>query len=363
MKVLFVCNTAYQVLVASWIKYCNYNGCDCDIIISDHMNGYKTLKHNAEKVGLFKNVYNVESKNYVYNKDGFFLFVFKRVLYRFFPKTVFKKTINNEKYDILYISNFDIYNILIFNVLKKRNENLELNVFEDGISTYGLKSKDFYEYFKPSKSFIVRIIRDYGFIRKTFYNNVSAMKVFEPELCEWNPNCRIDKLDRLNPEDTVFKKIVNTIFDYYSIEDKYEEKFIFFEESFFADSEWNEDVKLVEKIADIVGKENLLIKTHPRNPVNRFKDLGYKTNTNTSVPWEVIALNINVADKVLLTISSTSAIAPAKFFNIRENSFSLMNCIENTPELLNGNFLPTVKKFFDYYNVYITNNINEISNI
>ena len=43
-----------------------------------------------------------------------------------------------------------------------------------------------------------------------------------------------------------------------------------------ADDGYNvNDVEIVEKIASIVGKEKLFVKTHPRNPENRFEKLGY----------------------------------------------------------------------------------------
>lgn len=51
------------------------------------------------------------------------------------------------------------------------------------------------------------------------------------------------------------------------------------------------DVELIEALADKVGKQNMMVKIHPRNPVNRFEKLGYKTNHNTAIPWEVIVMN------------------------------------------------------------------------
>lgn len=48
---LFVCNSVYQVLVAMWIKYIYHQREVSDLIISDHMNGAKTLTENIKKNG------------------------------------------------------------------------------------------------------------------------------------------------------------------------------------------------------------------------------------------------------------------------------------------------------------------------
>lgn len=62
-------------------------------------------------------------------------------------------------------------------------------------------------------------------------------------------------------------------------------------------------------MAAIYGKDNIMIKVHPRNRENRFKMLGYNTNTDLTIPWEVIALNIDGLDnKVLATMTSTALI-------------------------------------------------------
>ena len=58
---LFVCNSVYQVLVAMWIKYIYHQREVSDLIISDHMNGAKTLTENIKKTGIFDQVYYVES--------------------------------------------------------------------------------------------------------------------------------------------------------------------------------------------------------------------------------------------------------------------------------------------------------------
>ena len=86
---------------------------------------------------------------------------------------------------------------------------------------------------------------------------------------------------------------------------------------------------MVNKIAEVVGKENIFVKIHPRNKVNRFQKLGYVTNQNTEIPWEIIALNIPISEKVLLTIASGSALTSlVNMSSVPKKIVMLMNCKE-----------------------------------
>ena len=62
-------------------------------------------------------------------------------------------------------------------------------------------------------------------------------------------------------------------------------------------------------IADIVGKDNLLIKTHPRDTRTLYVDNGFNVDENSSVPWEAIQLSGKFDDKVFMTINSGSVLS------------------------------------------------------
>ena len=85
---------------------------------------------------------------------------------------------------------------------------------------------------------------------------------------------------------------------------------VFFEESYPCDGVDIGDVALLDRVAKLVGKENVLVKTHPRNQVNRFALAGYRTNQDPSVPWELVALNHSFAGTVFLTVGSSAATNP-----------------------------------------------------
>lgn len=344
---LILCNSVYQVFVALWLKHNMLSEENSDIIISDHMNGYDLIAESIKKTGLFKTVYTVKSKHFVFGSYEYSSQL-QKFFYRTFPKKELYKFIKlKTKYDSFYFSNLDEFSELIYDVLKRRNNKMKVNIYTDGIST---QSKLFEGYYNDTDIPKTKKYKFFALIsgKKYIYGNINKFLVFEPDLMEWDPKCKVVKINPVSKDET-FLNIVNQVFEYENIEDEYNEKYIFFEESFYADSGYMEDVELIEKLAEIVGKENLLIKIHPRNPKNRFKELGYKTNKNTSVPWEVIAMNIDLSDKKLISIASSSILNPKQVLGINTQAYSLINCLNEVPELLDSPLSKTVVNMFHAY--------------
>ena len=64
-----------------------------------------------------------------------------------------------------------------------------------------------------------------------------------------------------------------------------------------------------DEIASIIGKENMMIKTHPRDTRTIYADNGYKVDINSDVPWEAIQLAGDFSDHVFLSTTSCSVLA------------------------------------------------------
>ena len=340
-------------MVALWIKQRLLLEENADIIISDHTNGGEEISDKLKMSRLFSNVYYAKTlivARYRYEPSNVKLF-----LKDLFPSRQLKKYVNiKEKYTDLYLANFDMFSQLLFTAISYHNTNLNLHVFEDGLSTY-MEIKQYYEYFKPyywdnSYSKIKRFIHEKVYRKRPLYSNVYRFLVFNPNVMKWDPGCRIDLLEKININNASFKQLVNKVFALSDSPDRYDRKYIFFEESFFADGESINDVELVERLAKKVGKDNIMIKIHPRNPVNRFAKLGFKTNQDTSIPWEVILMNMNdVADKVFLTVASSAILNPIMIFGSSIHAYSLYNCLSIVPQRLKGESWAFLKSMFEQY--------------
>lgn len=351
-KLLFVCYTPYQIFVSSWLKYNRFSECKADIVINNKLKGYEIIVANTIKSNLFDNVivWDDQSKNTVLGKVS-------RIKNEYFFA---KKIIKNGSYDDLFASNFDFFIGRLFDFGKRKNSNFKFNYSEDGIASYSKKNETFYRLFdKPKKS---NISHNNIFTKHNLFGNIENFFLFTPDLLEWNPLAKnIVKIEPIDKNDNTFRQIINGIFDFDLLTDKYDKKYIFFEESYYQDTGYMEDVELVEQLSQMVGKDNLMIKIHPRNQENRFEKRGYITNKNTVIPWEVIALNIDMDNKVLITIASSSIVNPPALFDCRVKTYSLINCLMQKPQQLSSQYNKTVLNFFNRFNnIKICNNIKEI---
>lgn len=300
MKILFVCNTLYQIIVASCIRKM-FPKHVAEIILSDHSTANRDICRRFQETGLiFDKTYYVKTK-YLYDYDGS-MSKRKRIRTLQDKDSVLEMVELDEKYDMFFCANAEPFTERIVNYVKRRNPNAIINWFEDGISAY-----DYDKCYFPSKLLITkwkikRILT--GIINLT--SIIDNFYVFEPNKMEWKPNAKLKRIDALSQE---LISELNVIFNFRDCIDKYEEKYIFFEDGA---SEWNDNtnLELLEIVASIVGKENIIVKIHPRNPVNKFESKGFKTNKDMSIPWEIITSNIDIENKILITMYSQSVITP-----------------------------------------------------
>lgn len=331
---VFICNTVFQVLVATWINHIYFHGGkETDIIISNHMNNGRNISDRMRRYGEFSDTYFVESLDVArYNvPQGYVAYIKKEFDPCSYIKRIFDFDVN---YDHIFISNLDGFSKLFFSAVSKQNPNVSVHIFEDGLSTY---SKLFGSWFRdsgrPDYDLLHTVFYDYMCRKKYIKDYVKDVWLLTPEFLQWDPGVPVKTVEKINPKDEVYLEICNKVFGYYDSKDEYDKKYIFMEESFFAEGKEIPDVELVNKIAERVGKENIMVKIHPRNPVNRFEKLGYKTNVDTGIPWELICMNMTDLDeKILLTVSSNSILNPIMIFGIPVRAFSLYGVINQ----LNG---------------------------
>ncbi len=354
-NILIVCNTPYQIFCATWIKFNYFENDYVDIIISNHMGNSEQLFNNLKELSLFNDIFYVKTKGLLYKQSVGSIFKPFCQLQKYF--------IPNKKYDVLLTANIDAFTSMLFYAIKNGRRNKRANkklvyyLYEDGIATYSKSVENRYLSTRYSR----RLLRWYKQIK--IYGNLSGVFVFDKTLMMWNPNAPIIEMPKMDLSNQKFNSVINSIFDYQTMTDSYDKKYIFMEEGWFADGHDIDDVELVSSIAERVGKENIMVKIHPRNPRNRFKELGFKTNENTSIPWEVILLNEDIGeDKILFTFASTAAINPIRIFGQNIKVFSLYKCMEKVPSALSGALWETSEYMYKKYypTIKIVENLEEI---
>lgn len=326
-KVLIVCNTVLQIIFAVNLRFTKFKDDEVDLIISDHTNNAKVIAENSKNLAAFSKVYYVESNKLVRStaaleSDGKFGFI-KDELNK---EKILHQYIKIEKqYHVLLAANPDKFTNLLCEYLLRRNPQLQYFMYEDGLSAYCVLGESLKRQRRAEVSGFHHIFD--RLIQKKYPSKyIKGLYLFEPELCIWDdgiPILRMEKIDRDNKE---LLNTLNEMFRYDELEDRYPEKYIFFEESYSVENTQVNDIALVEHMAEVVGRENIKVKIHPRNTQNRFKNLGFKTNINTFIPWELIMLNEGLEDKILISIASGSMANPYIIMGMKTKSVVLMKC-------------------------------------
>lgn len=316
MRLLFLCSSPYQILVACCILKNCYSDCKADIIVADHMTDYEQLADRIKEKDLFENIYTAKIKEY----DEFWSGLSKAgKVINLISRNKIESTIKiDNKYDVFLCTNTDGFQIMFYAYLKRyNNHNIKAGLFEDGLALYSFGEK----FLKSNNNYIK------GKIKKIFGLNmiseqIKEIYVFRPECMSWSPNVTVKKIPNINKDDKAFISSLNEIFGYNDMKDDYNKKIIYFESGIL---DWKDsyEVQLLNIFSEYVSKEDIMVKIHPRDYDNRFKDKGYCTNNNRYVPWEIISLNRDFDNTILVTVASVSVITPYVLFGKKVNAIIL----------------------------------------
>lgn len=357
-KIVIVCNTYYQLILAMQIKKTIKEQDYVTVIMSDHSNHVEKVFERVRKLGIFDAVFFVKNKKYMYRQKG--LIQSQKRSIGNFKDIVFGvgKLYDFENWDCncdeLIFFNPDIGTHILFSKLYKANPHILVSRYEEGILSYDtvfdldLKMRFVYK------------------IRK-FMKHANLMDCVESFYCV-NPELYFNKektrkIPAILAGDKDFTQFVAMAFDINKEKLIYKEKFVFFSSVYdFEGANSVGELELIKQIADVVGRDNLLVKVHPRDDKSRFEEAGIKVDQNSSVPWEAIQLNYNFDNHIFLTTTSGSVLsvsaivenAPKTFFmydlckrGINERFEQSIRMFEKIYHEKTNSFLVNVKKVDD----------------
>lgn len=290
MKNIFICNTPYQIIVAYCIARNILSKDVCDIFISDHFaSSLKIVRRLKEKSICFNKVYFGETNKWQLSPLPNKIPLFRE------DCVEMAENIDILNYDRCIYSNRDIFGINLLDYIVKKKPDMIIGLMEDGFSTYSFDKVGYLD-------------------GNNIESHVGEFYFFFPKLLSWKPNGTIVEVPRYFDTDMDLRDEINRVFGFYNTMDSYEYKYIFFESGLIGLEDENL-MGLLEDITKVIGKENLLVKLHPRTQSNiDFIKEGYNINNDYEIPWEVIALNIDLKDKILITNFSQSVVTPRLLF-------------------------------------------------
>lgn len=305
-RVLIICNTHFQIIVAIQLKLTLFENDEVDLHISDHSLNAELVAARLGRKGLFHDVRYRKTREEIGARRTSKLGSFASACFgrRRFP--------TYPDYDevMFYNLNIPVYNVI--DSAAASSKNTSFSGMEEGILSYGRMA-----YGKsPDALDTIRSATGHPPIKK----NVSRFYCFFPELYRSQSQSVVPV--RIPPILTTLAELRPILCDVFGYEpEPIEERFIYFASSSDIDGCGFGETELVLNIAKHVGASNILVKMHPRDNRSVYSDAGLAVMERSDVPWEVMQI-CGVADKsVCMTTTSGAFINPSALLNSEAEGF------------------------------------------
>lgn len=367
-RILFGIDSYFQLILAINLRITVYKNEEADIIIYNSVPSADKVVNRLRECQVFQNVWITNtSLTKCGNKFSSIQKLPKYLAYLLtliVPKTVLKSIIKdrfNNKYDEFIFNGFGALPECIFNSAYKNNNNIKCKRIEDGYMSY-------ITVYLTHKSFARKVLESISavlFNRKNINNFIDGYYLEDVNLCVVDMPYPIIQAPKVNRSNKQLVEILNKVFDY-NHDPLLENKQIFlFEDGrhFFSGSD--EEMVIISEIAKRVGKDNIVVKMHPRRTVNRWATLGIDIIKSYNVPWELIQLNNNCSGKFFLTVSSAVVFSSSLYFGDNCKNILLYKCLRESAEGLDDKFDTFVKRFMKIYgesSILIPKNYDELMN-
>lgn len=302
----------------------NYYVC---LMISDHSRNADKIYEKLSELLVFDEIHYIKTKELITDRncidkiqDCIYICFMKKNRYSYILSDISDKFFNEL---ICYNYGVDIYGL--YAELYNSNKDIKISLYEEGILSYGVTASMNY------KKKIIKIIR-HMLCKKDITEAFSTFYCFYPELYKGSLSVHAVPQIKLNSE---CSDILSRLFNVSSERLTYQEKYIFFTSVYdFEGGSPIGEYEVACAIRKIVGENNLLIKTHPRDIRTIYEVNGFKVDKNSSLPWEVIQLSKDFSNYIFLTVSSGSVLAGSLMSTNPVDTFYLYKCCDLTGNLL-----------------------------
>lgn len=324
--VLFYCATTFQLFnILNMSRSGNFTQDTLDIII-DNASPLETYIPVLEETKIFNRIYTFDYlgvTEQLRKADKL-----RRTELSRSPDQVIRIDWESEPYTDFYLANNWLVHKMVYYALVQKGSTPLIHLFEDGTATYSIT---------PAKYYLTEGI-DHDFYQAyAFPIRLSELLLYQPELFTGEVSCPVKRMPTLDLNSTPLRLLYEKVWGRAQIP---RERYIFFEEASLQDKYPCNDFELFEIVAEKVGRNNIIVKRHPRNRYDRFTPAGYRVMENETIPWEVVLLQNDISNKVLITLTSGAVMTPQLIFNKPIPSIHLVNMMQgNTPTTFHESFL------------------------
>lgn len=355
MYKLIICDTLFQIIVAIQMKITLFQNDTVDLWISDHSIGVDSVTERLRKQKLFESITYIKTKDLIYLKNRFKKLV--NTLQFGLGKKQITQT-NNYNEIIFYSTSEIIY--CISNIYRRRKFNTTWSRFEEGILSY---ETDFV--YGNSVKILEKILTLFN--RNIVTDEIKKYYCFFPELKKTNRQWRLIKIPDLSANEAYIKSI---LIDAFGFEEKpIKQKFIYFASSSDIDGYPYGETELILKISNIVGKDNLIVKKHPRDDRDVFDKHGIAVLDSIGIPWEIFQMSSYFQNKILLTVDSGAFLGITAMLNSQIRGLFLFPYFEGKRRQFNERdknlsiILHELQKLGRCRNIKVSDDINSLKEI
>ncbi len=341
----FACTTPFQVIGAISIVRSGYFPMGADIWLFDTFPNCGELARNLKEQQLFDHVYKVDcTKTTFLGKGKSRLSVQANVFIQEMLPGRYVKIEKGLAYSAFYSSSRAHVKTLLLNELLKRNPDMKITVYDDGLGCYLEKSHVLQTSKRRQKA--ERLLG-----LKLFNPAKMNLMLYLPEIAklpEELRGCSVDEMPRLNWHGKQEKKILQQVFGLSAVE-QYDEKVVLFD-NVRGSVTRNEMFLGVDDcyrvILETVGYENVIYKSHPRSV--RETEVEIKKMEAAGIPMEVLYAEMeDLSSRVLVAYNSTATYTPRMLFGEEPWVINLHRIVpsplQEASETLYQTFLPTYR--------------------
>ena len=345
-KACFACTTPYQVLGA--VSIVLEEKIDADIYVFGTFSDYLETAKRLEHLCIFKNVFPVNcDKTLFLGKKKKGIIVDTQAFFQVaFPDHYVSEYLDRGiAYETFYSSSRAHVKILLQRVLQKRNPQMRIVIYDDGLGSY-IEESHVLQTSKKRK----RIENLLGWY--IFNPDLITIQLYLPQIAKIPQElsrCPVSQMPRLDWNKTEKRGIIKAIF---GISDsvKYTERIILFDNvrgSLARRSMFEKIDECYNNIISIAGEENVLFKGHPRSVES--PSIQIKTIRERGVSMEVFYSEMSDLDsRILIAYNSTAAYTPKMLFNKEPWVINIHRIVgpplQGSSEALYQTFLPTYEK-------------------
>lgn len=356
-RILIVCNTCFQIMFAIQLKESVFIHDSVDIGITDQISNSAQITNNLKNIELFNDCFNIQCRTL--NESRTKSMKIRKLCSALFHNSKFEQIFKKKKYDAFLYYNISYSVTAVYNILIHNNPNLICSRFEEGILSYNTKLHE-----RGNHSFgrfIDTLFRVRNLLGKqNIIDNIGNFYCFYPGLYKLN----------FQPVKVPFfsKNAIGVIAKIFNVhkEDCYiKEKYIFFSSVYdFEGEEPIGEFGLIKRISKLVGKDNFIIKKHPRDDRTIYEEAGFRVLNISRLPWEVCQLCFDYSNHILLSVNSGSLLSINLYTEHPIKSFYLYPCCDYQKNSIAKIAVSAIEKLFNNQSINIEQkNIKIISDI